>query len=81
MLNMTKTKQPLKIEVIPQILNAILTEEDYIRSCDKRIIDIISKIESTHVQIKSLQESHENNMKSMDLHVNKLKELREMLQD
>lgn len=76
---MTKTRYPLKIEEIPKILNAIIQEEHYIKSCENRISDIRHKIKSAKAQVKSLQRSHENNIIAIALHNEKLSDLKTIL--
>ena len=73
------TKPPLKIMEIPRILNAIMQEEHYIASCEKRMDDIESKLELAHNQINSLQESYENNIKAIDIHNAKFSDLKAAL--
>ena len=73
---MTSTRHPLQIEEIPWILNAIIQEEHYIASCEKRMDDIESKLKLAHKQINSLQESYENNIKAIDIHNTKFSDLK-----
>ena len=80
MISMMKTRHPLKIEEIPRILNAIIQEEHYIASCEKRVLDIKSKLESTRAQTETLQGSHENNIKAINIHNTRLSDLKAILE-